>query len=564
MKKVVLILVLILVSTVVSAKPRIILGSPYSMGPDAVIIQRVIMNANNISSYFQNTGIFYQNTTSGNSPGFEWPKASGRMACFTAGLSIGCGINGQYAQVMASYKGEYAPGHFKADHSWETTADFKMYSVKAGDNGTNNPDYANWYKIVPYGAPYKDINNNHQFDIGVDIPGMPNSGQTIFECMGDGDTTQRSPGEGFGGGITSPLLGAEIHFTAWSYNSPLLADVQFMSWVVINKGAVRWDSTFMGVVVDPDVGDANDDYIGCDTILNLGYCYNADNMDGNGSPPTYGANPPAFGMDYFKSPVNRVTGDTLGLTSFVFFTNTGSSPPPCEADPNGEPVPAYNMLQGMKKDRTPFMDITKVPPKQTKFVYTGNPQTLSGWTEAKGSMQNCNGSTTGTILSTNPSGDRRFIFNSGGLNFKVQPGDTQKIVVGSFIARGSSNLNSVTLLKTLSISAQRAYDSISTVSVSNITTEVPAKYNLMQNYPNPFNPVTKIKFDVPNVQQASLLVALKIYDITGREIQTLVNERLQPGTYETTFDGSMLNSGVYFYKLITDGYTETKKMILIK
>ncbi|MFZ4591485.1 MAG: T9SS type A sorting domain-containing protein, partial [Ignavibacteria bacterium] len=60
------------------------------------------------------------------------------------------------------------------------------------------------------------------------------------------------------------------------------------------------------------------------------------------------------------------------------------------------------------------------------------------------------------------------------------------------------------------------------------------------------------------------LVSLKIYDITGREIETLVNETLQPGSYEVTFDGSKLTSGVYFYKLVTVGYTETKKMVMIK
>ena len=55
-----------------------------------------------------------------------------------------------------------------------------------------------------------------------------------------------------------------------------------------------------------------------------------------------------------------------------------------------------------------------------------------------------------------------------------------------------------------------------------------------------------------------------VYDVMGREVQTLVNESLKPGTYEVSFDGSMLNSGVYFYKLIIDGFTETKKMLLIK
>ncbi len=105
-----------------------------------------------------------------------------------------------------------------------------------------------------------------------------------------------------------------------------------------------------------------------------------------------------------------------------------------------------------------------------------------------------------------------------------------------------------------------------TVSVQNISTEVPSAYSLKQNYPNPFNPVTKIRFDIKKseVRSQNSEVTLKIFDITGKEVATLVNERLQPGTYETTFDGSALNSGVYFYKLISDGFTETKKMLMIK
>jgi hypothetical protein len=104
----------------------------------------------------------------------------------------------------------------------------------------------------------------------------------------------------------------------------------------------------------------------------------------------------------------------------------------------------------------------------------------------------------------------------------------------------------------------------SITSVTAITTETPSSFSLSQNYPNPFNPTTKIRFDVPSVKHASLLVALKVYDVMGREVQTLVNESLKPGTYEAAFDGSSLNSGVYFYKLVTEGFSETKKMLLIK
>ncbi|MFZ4590994.1 MAG: YCF48-related protein [Ignavibacteria bacterium] len=96
--------------------------------------------------------------------------------------------------------------------------------------------------------------------------------------------------------------------------------------------------------------------------------------------------------------------------------------------------------------------------------------------------------------------------------------------------------------------------------INPISTETPSKYSLSQNYPNPFNPTTNIKFSIVNSGDVKLVV----YDIQGREVQTLVNESLKPGTYEAAFDGSALNSGVYFYKLITSTFSETKKMLLLK
>jgi photosystem II stability/assembly factor-like uncharacterized protein len=86
------------------------------------------------------------------------------------------------------------------------------------------------------------------------------------------------------------------------------------------------------------------------------------------------------------------------------------------------------------------------------------------------------------------------------------------------------------------------------------------KNNLYDNYPNPFNPSTKIKFDVVKSGNVKIIV----YDIIGREVKTLVNEKLSPGTYETTFDAAGLSSGIYFYKLTTDGFSQTKKMLFLK
>jgi hypothetical protein len=92
---------------------------------------------------------------------------------------------------------------------------------------------------------------------------------------------------------------------------------------------------------------------------------------------------------------------------------------------------------------------------------------------------------------------------------------------------------------------------------------------LYQNYPNPFNPATKIKFEIPSSENGKWkmkngLVTLVVYDALGKEVATLVNEKLQPGEYETSFDGSKLSSGIYFYKLSAGDYQETKRMVLIK
>jgi len=93
-----------------------------------------------------------------------------------------------------------------------------------------------------------------------------------------------------------------------------------------------------------------------------------------------------------------------------------------------------------------------------------------------------------------------------------------------------------------------------------IFSEIPKVYALSQNYPNPFNPVTIINYQLP----VSNHVKLAIYDVMGREIAVLVNEHLNPGTYEAEWDGTNYPSGVYFYKLITAEYTETRKMVLVK
>jgi hypothetical protein len=92
------------------------------------------------------------------------------------------------------------------------------------------------------------------------------------------------------------------------------------------------------------------------------------------------------------------------------------------------------------------------------------------------------------------------------------------------------------------------------------TVEIPNYYSLDQNYPNPFNPSTSIKYSVPETR----LVTLKVFDVLGREVATLVNETKNPGFHTVNFDASNLASGIYFYRIDAGSFSSIKRMVLVK
>jgi len=98
------------------------------------------------------------------------------------------------------------------------------------------------------------------------------------------------------------------------------------------------------------------------------------------------------------------------------------------------------------------------------------------------------------------------------------------------------------------------------VPVSVETEIVPTEFKLYQNYPNPFNPSTIINYYIPELS----IVSIKVFDVLGRELATLVNEEKPAGNYEVEFNATTLPSGVYFYRLQAGSFVETKKMVLMK
>ncbi|MFI5145094.1 MAG: T9SS type A sorting domain-containing protein [Ignavibacteria bacterium] len=534
-----------------------------------ITIQQVALNKNNINSWIINTGIFDHDLRTSNTPGFEWPIYTGQDAIFSCGLSIAAMYSGSLRMAAAFYTGEFAPGYV-VDSSGITVARtdsrFKIYSVVPTDPNSN--DWLHWGDMVPYGAPYTDVNHNQTYEPGIDIPGMPNAAQTIFVCLTDGFSSQHTAGEGFGGG-TAPLY-AEVHLVAWTYNTTM-QDVQFLKWDIYNKSHVAWNSTYFSIVCDPDLGCSDDDFIGCDTTgyfadtaRNLGFVYNSQEVDCAGS-YRYTAIVPSAGIVLLEGAINHNVNPPvqLKMTSFDYFTNPSAGGPSCETDPNPGANYAYNFMKGLKKDQTPWM----FPPGGnasyvTKFCYPGDPETGLGWCEKQGSpsgsVQNCGGPNvyTGNFITSNTGGDRRFLMNSGADNLTVNPGEKQTISVAQMIALGANRRNSVTHLKILCDHVKHFY----LIGVIPISDKVPEKYLLYQNYPNPFNPSTIIKYQI--VRKG--LVNLTVYDAIGRQVETLVSLSQNPGTYEVQWNAAAYPSGVYFYKLSTDGYSETKKLVLLK
>ncbi|MCB9208051.1 MAG: T9SS type A sorting domain-containing protein [Ignavibacteriales bacterium] len=202
------------------------------------------------------------------------------------------------------------------------------------------------------------------------------------------------------------------------------------------------------------------------------------------------------------------------------------------------------------------------------FWYSGDPVTQNGWL--------CNIKT-----------DHRLMVNTG--PFTLEKDKPQEIIIAYIIGRGTDYFNSITVSRKIAKDVIGFYNSNFTeipVGVKQSKSEIiPTKFALEQNYPNPFNPTTTIKYQIPNqvrddnssviarsetTKQSNVethghaSVRLVVYDILGREVTTLVNQKQKPGTYEVIFDASKYSSGVYYYQLKVGQFIKTKKMMLLK
>jgi len=546
---------------------------------DLISPQHSFFQPNNINTIFYNNGIYNYDkiTFPGGDAGFIWPVNSGTRltAAFSSGIWIAAKVqpNNNLRLAASFLYSHFSPGNIPVigqvpplsvcnDSSW------KVYLVNLNDpllvNGgtrtktaggrTYSFNYTSWADWpIAKGAPYIEINNVPGYQPGwnSDRPGIGNGSlarpeEICFSVYMDYTECTNNIHPTY---ITTPggtlPLGAEIHQVSFAFNCPTLKNIIFIQFKIINKSAYTWDSTYISSVNDLDIGDYMDDAFGCDSAKNLCFTYNEDNMD-----QQYGINPPALGTGFLRSPIIytgsnydtvKLPNDTLigykmlNMTSGVIF------------DEISNPYLAYNSMRGYMENGDPIINF--VTGQRTKFMYSGDACRRIGWIDSIGS-------------------EVRYIQSTG--PFNLNSGDTQVLTISYVISSdGGNNFQNVCALQSLSDSALKYYyndfQTCIPIGIQSISTEVPDRFMLYQNYPNPFNPTTRIKFSIPPVGNGSgRSVQVIIYDLLGRELTTLINENLSPGTYEVDFDGTNYSSGVYYYRLITDSHSETKKMLMIK
>lgn len=497
----------------------------------SLIIDSRKLDTNNISAWFTNNGSF-------NNPplGFQWPRDLGRSARYISGLWMGCVVGNDTLTAVAEYAFDFKPGYVDDNGNPQGQFDtlYRIYRIERGDTTTS--DYQNW--PVSQGAYVNS--QGKPFFLGT---------QTMFYVYTDGYPHITPQG-------SSASLKAQILQTNWCYTNVGLQDVLFTEFRVINRSSKRWSVAYLSVWTDDDLGDATDDRIGCDIERDLGFTYNANDND-----PIYGIAPPAVGTKVLRSPIvqtgnpndtvkyysppgsqnliTKIGYRSIGMNVFNTYNNVNPQP----SDPQNY-VETYRVISGLW--RTGQSWVNPFTSDTTKKPYSGDPVSGSGWLMTGGN-------------------DRRFLQSFGPLT--MNPGDTQSIIIAQVIARGVNNLQSVARLKDLSDHVQTIYNQNfqSVLSVNNISTEIPEGFNLYQNYPNPFNPVTKIKFDITrDARRETQDVKLVIYDALGRQVATLFSEKISPGSYEVEFYGSNFTGGVYFYRIEAGGFSQTKKMLLIK
>ena len=452
---------------------------------------RAYMNINFISTIIKNTGITDINIGQ-DASGLIYPKGSGKTAVYQSGFLWAAivgdpeendphvggtvyreGLQSGWIDANGNVIEEADPGV----RIWRVRPDVYPggpnvdLSPEAQDEVKSEADVRAQYELdwnqwpASIGAPYDDVDENGSYDPTIDVPGFPGANQTIWFVANDQAASKTSNMYG-----TLPM-GIEQQCTIWGYSQTgALGNMFFRRYIIINKSDVlgdprTFDSMYVSMWSDPDVGDSGDDYAGCDTVLSVSYAYN-----GKGQDAIYGGTVPAVGFDFFQGPlVEGVAGEdrnkngvddaedyaifknqeigpgfiNLPMTAAYYYINQDPTlTDPVQGSYAEGAVRWYRFMKGrIGLTNEPFVDPNTG--QQTPFTLPGDPVTGTGWIDGQQFAY----------------ADRRIGMASG--PFTMAPGDTQEVVVAEILAgaiTGVDRLSAVSLMKFYDQIAQVAYD----------------------------------------------------------------------------------------------------------
>jgi hypothetical protein len=478
-------------------------GEEFFFKTTAAGVTQTIMDVNNITSWISvisSPGGLGWPPLIRNSYNGTFPRGSGVGMIYREGLMIGGLVNDGSLPVLRAqgvfYRTSMIPGKITAQGQaenpsdpnvsrvWRVRPDYKTADLRAdaaeffqkplkdvtdADVAAVRQQYENdwmdwpaskgapWYTTtgpdayqVKYGPGFDPNNPNH-------VPGIPGAHQTVWTVANDLNSDIGI--QVFG----SPSIGLELQVTEWAYSvSNPLNNIIFQQFRIIYKGTAisnpgsRIDSMYIVKWSDPDLGNYSDDLAGCDSVLGLGFVYNANTVDAEYQALGYPA--PAVGFDFLQGPAyytgNPNDSAVIGLkwrkgykywsenalSAFVFFAaGTGISDP-------GNQYEWYNLMRaGLPRpaypDYRPFWTAFR-DGYPTRYAVAGDPVTRTGWIDGR----------------EIPPGDRRIVLVTG--PFSMSLGDTAEIVVALIGAMGADNISSVQVLKYYDSYAQFAYDNL--------------------------------------------------------------------------------------------------------
>lgn len=473
---------------------------------------RTDLDLNNVRALIFTSGDMWWDLN--NSPRYEVPKGSNRHSAFASALWMGGLDNGGNLKVAAmTYRqtgNDFWPGPLKLedasvtsdvcasyDKHWKITrqeVEEYVLGITASpseviETWPGNGDAASGYSLSL--APFIDLNNDGIYDPTYrDTSGIPEhpaydiSGELGCQARLFGDQTlwwvfnDKGNIHSETGGFP---IGLEIRAQAFSFaTNNALNNMTFYSYEIINRSTFAVTQTYFGQWIDSDLGNYVDDFVGCDVGRGLGYTYNGDADDETAT--GYGANPPAFGLDFFAGPfmdadnadgvtdpcvepkaINGlgfgdgiIDNERIGMSKFVYYNNDFSI--------NGNPEDAqdiYNYLRGRWKDGTQMVygGNGYGAGTPTNFMFPGDTDPLGIGQIVDGVSTSCLPQAPwDEVTENNTPADRRFLQSAG--PFTLEPGAVNSITVGAVWARASSGgpVASVELLRVVDDDAQALFD----------------------------------------------------------------------------------------------------------